>query len=137
MRDAKHATDCESVWQQTDQDMVENGTGAIIGAEPFVLQFVGKPSIDCIAARARLKYLRCVMTSEPSMLRALMWNKVRPTEWALQLRKDLETFACQVSRHLTPEEMSRMAINSTDAQWDTVVRELFWDTSCVDPGEPC
>ena len=26
-----------------------------------------------------------------------------------------------------------MAINSTDAQWDTVVRELFWDTSCVDP----
>ena len=26
-----------------------------------------------------------------------------------------------------------MVINSTDAQWDTVVRELFWDTSCVDP----
>ena len=26
-----------------------------------------------------------------------------------------------------------MSINSTDAQWDTVVRELFWDTSCVDP----
>ena len=29
--------------------------------------------------------------------------------------------------------MSRMAINSNDAQWDTVVRVLFWDTSCVDP----
>ena len=67
------------------------------------------------------------------MLRALIWNKGRPTEWALQGRKDLEALACQVSGHLTPEELSRMAINSTDAQWDTVVRELFWDTSCVDP----
>ena len=28
---------------------------------------------------------------------------------------------------------SRMAINSTDAKWDTVVRDLFWDTSCVHP----
>ena len=44
------------------------------------------------------------------MLRALIWNKGRPTEWALQVRKNLETLACQVSRHLTPEEMSRMAI---------------------------
>ena len=51
----------------------------------------------------------------------------------VQVRKDLEALACQVSGHLTPEEMSRMANNSTDAQWDTVVRELFWDTSCVDP----
>ena len=31
------------------------------------------------------------------------------------------------------EEMNRMAINSTDANWDTVLRELVWDTSCVDP----
>ena len=54
------------------------------------------------------------------MLRALIWNMERPTEWALQVRKDLEALACQVSGHLTPEEKSRMAINSTDAQWDTV-----------------
>ena len=67
------------------------------------------------------------------MLRALIRNKGRPTEWALQVRKDLEVLVCQVSGHLTPEELSRMAINSTDAQWDTVVRKLFWDTSCVDP----
>ena len=86
---------------------------------------LGEPSIDNIAARARLKYWRRVMTSGPSMLRALIWNKGRPTEWALQVRKDLETLACQISRHLTPEELSRMAINSTDALWDTVVRELF------------
>ena len=26
-----------------------------------------------------------------------------------------------------------MALNSTDAEWDTFVSELFWDTSCVDP----
>ena len=42
----------------------------------------GEPSIDCIAARVRLKYWRRVMTSGPSMLRALKWNKGRPTEWA-------------------------------------------------------
>ena len=98
-----------------------------------VRQMLGEPSIDCIAARARLKYWRRVMTSRPSMHRALIWNKVRPMEWALQVRKDLEALACQVSGHLTPEEMSRMAINSTNAQWDAVVRELFLDTSCVDP----
>ena len=51
----------------------------------------------------------------------------------MQLRKDLEALACQVSGHLTLKELSRMAINSTDAQWDTVVRELFWDTSCFYP----
>ena len=67
------------------------------------------------------------------MLRALIWNKGRPTEWALQVRKDLEAPACQVPGQPTLEELSRTAINSTDVQWDTVVRELFWDTSCVDP----
>ena len=41
------------------------------------------------------------------------------------MRKDLEALACQVSGHLTLEEMSRMAINSADAQWDTVVRAHF------------
>ena len=67
------------------------------------------------------------------MLRALAWNKVRPTEWALQVRKDLEALACQVFGHVTVEELRRTALKSTDASWDTVVRELFWDTSCVDP----
>ena len=33
------ATGCEGVWQQTDQDLVENGTDAILGADPIVLQF--------------------------------------------------------------------------------------------------
>ena len=56
------------------------------------------------------------------MLRALKRNKERPTDWALQVRKDLEAFSCQVSGHVTVEELSRTAINSTDAQWDTVVR---------------
>ena len=41
--------------------------------------------------------------------------------------------ACQVTGHVTVEELRHTALNSTDAQWDTVVRELFWDTSCVDP----
>ena len=109
-----------------------DGVGQPHHSKRAVRQMLGEPSIDCIAARARLKYWRRVMTSGPSMLRALVWNKKRPTEWALQVRKDLEASACQVSGHLTPEEMSRLAINSTDAQWDTVVRELFWDTSCVD-----
>ena len=67
------------------------------------------------------------------MLRALIRNKGRPTEWALQVRKDLEALACQVSGHVTVAELSRTALNSTDAQWDTVVRELCWDMSCVDP----
>ena len=48
-----------------------------------------------------------VMTSGPSMLTALIWNKERPTEWALQVRNVLEALACQVSGHLTPEEMSQ------------------------------
>ena len=72
--------------------------------------------INCIAARASLKYWRRVMTSGLSMLRALIWNKGRPTEWALQVRKDLETLACQVSGHLTPEEMFRTAFFSSVAQ---------------------
>ena len=101
--------------------------------EQAVRQKLGEPSIDCIAARARIKYWRRVMTSGPSMLRPLTWNMGRLTEWALQVRKDLEALACQVSGYLTVEEMSRAAINSTNAQWDTVVRKLFWDTSCVDP----
>ena len=110
-----------------------DGVGEPRHSNRAVRQMPGEQSIDCIAARARLEYWRRVMTSGPSMLRALIWKKGRPTEWALQVRKDLEALACQVSGHLTPEEMSRMAINLTDAQWDTVVRELFWDTSCVDP----
>ena len=110
-----------------------DGVGQPHHSNRAVRQMLGEPSIDCIAARARFNYWRRVMTSGPSMLRALVWNKGRQTEWALQVRKDLEALACQVSGHLTPEEMSRMAINSTDAQWDTVVRQLFWDTSCVDP----
>ena len=158
--------------------MVENGTDAILGAEPIVLQpthlgtsalasetleqrahahlethswmhqwetltvllnlinrteLWGKSSIDCIAARARLKNWRRLMTLGPSMLRALVWNRERPTEWVLQVRKDLEALACQVTGHVTVEKLSRTAFKSTDAQWDTVVRELFWDTSCVDP----
>ena len=32
------AISCEGVWQQTDQDMVEKGTDAILGAEPIMLQ---------------------------------------------------------------------------------------------------
>ena len=59
------------------------------------------------------------------MLRALIWKKERPTEWALQVREDLEALACKVSGHVTVEELSRTARNSADAQWDTVVRELF------------
>ena len=35
------------------------------------------------------------------MLRALIWNRGRPTEWALQMRKDLEALACQVSGHVS------------------------------------
>ena len=33
------ATGCEGVWQQTDQNVVEIGTDAILGAEQIVLQF--------------------------------------------------------------------------------------------------
>ena len=32
------AISCEGVWQSLDQDMVENGTKAILGAESIVLQ---------------------------------------------------------------------------------------------------
>ena len=99
-----------------------DGVGQPHHSNRAVRQMLGEPSIDCIAARARLKYWRRVMTSGPSMLRALIWNKGRPTEWALQVRKDLEALACQVSGHLTTEELSRMAVYSTDAQWDTVVQ---------------
>ena len=84
----------------------------------------GQSETQILASCADVGDLRC---SEPS------FGTGRPTEWALQVRKDLEALACQVSGHLTPEEMSRMAINSTDAQRDTVVRELLWDMSCVDP----
>ena len=63
------------------------------------------------------------------MLRALTWNK----GGALQVLKDLEALACQVSGHVTVEERSRTALKSTDAPWDTALRELFWDTSYVDP----
>ena len=110
-----------------------DGVGQPHQSNRAVRQMLGEPSIDCIDARARLKYWRRVMKSGPPMLRALIWNSGRPTKWALQVRKDLEALACQVPGQLTPEELSRTAINSTDAQWDTVVRELFWDTSCVDP----
>ena len=91
--------------------------------EQAVRQMLGEPSIDCIEARARLKYWRRVMTSGPSMLRPLTWNMGRLTQWALQVRKDLEALASQVSGYLTVEEMMRSGY--------TVVRKLFWDTSCV------
>ena len=110
-----------------------DGVGRLHQTNRAVRQMLGEPSIDCIAARARLKYWRRVMKSGPPMLRALVWNKGRPTKWALQVRKDLEALACQVPGQPTLEELSRTAINSTDVQWDSVVRELFWDTSCVDP----
>ena len=86
-----------------------DGVGRPHHSNRAVRQIPGEPSIDCIAARARLKYWRRVMTSGPSTLSAPICNKERPTEWALQVRKDLEALACQVSGHLTPEDMSRMA----------------------------
>ena len=57
----------------------------------------------------------------------------RPTEWALQVRKDLESLARQATGHDTVDELCSTARRSTDAQWTVVVRELFWDSSCVDP----
>ena len=94
---------------------------------------LGEPSIDCIVATVRLKYRRRVVMSGPPMLRAIVWNRVRPTELALQARKDLEALARQTTEHDTVDELCRTARSSTDAKWDTVVHELFWDSSCVDP----
>ena len=70
----------------------------------------------------------------PSMLRALK----------KRTRRDRRSGHCRCAktcRHWLAKflgishrgELSRTALSSTDAQWDTVVRELFWDTSCVDP----
>ena len=61
-----------------------DGVGQPHHSNRAVRQMLGEPSIDCIVARARLKYWRRVMTSGPPMIRALIWNRVRPTEWALQ-----------------------------------------------------
>ena len=109
-----------------------DGVGQPHHSNRAVRQMLDEPSIDCIAARARLKYWRRVMTSGVSMLRACIWNKGSPTARALKMRKDLQALACQVSGLATVEELSRSALNSTDAPRDTVVRELLWETSCVD-----
>ena len=102
-----------------------DGVGRLHQTNRAARQMLGEPSIDCIAARARLKYWRRVMKSGPPMFRALVWNMGRPTKCALQVREDLEALACQVPGQPTLEELSRTAINSTDVQWDSVVRELF------------
>ena len=81
-----------------------------------VRQMLREPSIDCIAARARLNYWRRVASSGPSMLRALVWNRVRPTQWAVQVCKDLEALARQATGHDTVDELCRTALGSTDAQ---------------------
>ena len=90
---------------------------------------LGEPSVDCIAASARLKYWRRVVTSGPSMLRALVCNRGRPTEW--QVRKDLEALTRQATEHDT-DELCCAARRSTDAQWDAAARELFRHSWCVD-----
>ena len=92
-----------------------DGVGQPHQSNRAVRQMLGEPSIDCTAARARLKYWRRVMTLGPSMLRTLVWNKGRPTEWALQMHKDLEALACQVSGHVAVEELRRTALKSTEA----------------------
>ena len=38
------------------------------------------------------------------MLRALIWNKGSPTEWALHVRKDLGALACQGFSHTGRDE---------------------------------
>ena len=96
-----------------------------------VRQMLEEPSIDCTAARARLKYCRRVVAAGPSMLRALVWNRGKQTEWALQVRQDLESLNRQVTVHDTVDELCCTARGSADAQWDAIVRELFSDSSCM------
>ena len=44
----------------------------------------------------------------------------------------MESLTHQATGHDTVDELCCTARGSTDAQWDAVVRELFWNTSCVD-----
>ena len=101
-------------------------------------QLAGQPSIDCLVQRARLRYIRRLLTNERALVLALLCArpKGKMLDWAKQSRADMtvlieanpDTEMPNIEAQLTEWQF----FASQEDKWNNCVQKVFFTSSVCD-----